>query len=181
MSKMKKIRNAFILIFLSMYLSSCAVVAITALAGAVVLGIDLAGNAAKKGLKNSIENKQEGSITFSDVTIQKKDADSSGVLMVKGVLQVIPGTKNNERFRNLSDHYFVLSLYDQEGHLLKRIYQKPDGMKGVDIANVEVNKSYQVNLPIEALAKNIFALVSSVKFERVSDTNTEAKGKPTLK
>ncbi len=174
---MKKLRFYILLFIISIYCSSCAVVAITAAAGAVVLGIDLAGNAAKKGIRNSIANKEEGSITLSDIRIEKAEVDSSHVLKINGQLQIIPGTKNNERFRNLSSYYFVFLLYDNKSQLLKRVYQETDVMQGVDVSNVEVNKSYHITLRIEKLPSNIFSMLDNVKFEKASTNNGETDSK----
>jgi len=154
---MRKLRQYILLIFISIYCSSCAVVAITAAAGALVLGIDLAGNAAKKGIKNNITNKEEGSINFSEIKIEEAELNSNHVLKINGQLQVVPGTKNNERFRNLRSYYFVFLLYDNRSQLLKRVCQKADSMQGVDINNVEVNKPFEVSIRIDKIPYAIFS------------------------
>jgi hypothetical protein len=178
---MKKLRQIMLLLIILIHCSSCALVVVTAAAGAVVLGIDLAGNAAKKSIKNGVESRQEGSINISNVALEKSEIDSSNVLIIHGTLQVIPGTKNNEHFRNLSNYYFVFLLYDNKSQLLKRISQKIESIKDGDSHNVEVNKSYQFLIRVENMPKSIFILAENVKYEKVIIENSNAQEKSAVK
>jgi len=170
---MKTLKQILLLLVISIYCLGCVEVLYNA--GA------LAGEKAGEGIGKGIEKKKEGYISITNVHYEKQQNDSNNILKIKGQLQIVPGTKNNERFRNLSDYYFVFLLCDNKSKLLKRIYQKIDSVNNGDVHNVEVNTTHQFASRMENVPSGIFNLVDTIKFEQVSTTNTNMEMQNKLK